>query len=297
MAPAAPAARGKRKPASGGYSQTIRNARAKERAAVLLDVNAAAAWCAANAAGATKALKTGRFARATVGKVKKAVARLTKGACVRDHHRQTLTNSERELLAEWLLNEANHHTPKTRSDISAKARELLKARHAYNKSKKWGKGTVALTDLEVSFANGTGDLSNTFFQNTFPWWRARGINIDLGVSRSQEEKRSKKMREPVVQNHFYGEFGLEAELVDAGIMDTDSMVCCAPPPLYPDVRRPHPTPPSLRSSPTRGACSTATRRRSLSTCPRRASVRRSPSIRASRRARPPQRTRRTSPSR
>ena len=124
MAPAAKAKPRKRNPTPGGYSQPIRNVRAKERAAVLADVAAAAAWCAAKKVGATKALKTGRFARATVGKVKKAVARLTKGTGARDHHRQTLTNSERELLAEWLLNEANHHKPKTRSDISAKAREI-----------------------------------------------------------------------------------------------------------------------------------------------------------------------------
>jgi hypothetical protein len=187
-----------------------------------------------------------------VGKVKKAITILKRGAPARDHHRQTLTNSERELLAEWLLNEANHHKPKTRSDVSAKVREMLKARHTYNRSKKWGKGTVALTDLEATFANGTGDLSNTFFQAIFPWWRARGINIDLGVSRAQEEKRSKKMREPVVHNHFYGEFGLEAELVDAGIMDKDSKVCCAPPPVS---RRaltpPPPSPPQIIADPRR----------------------------------------------
>ena len=73
-----------------------------------------------------------------MGKVKKAITILKRGAPARDHHRQTLTNSERELLAEWLLNEANHHKPKTRSDVSAKVREMLKARHTYNRSKKWG---------------------------------------------------------------------------------------------------------------------------------------------------------------
>ena len=48
MAPAAKAEPRKRNPAPGGYYQPIRNVQAKERAAVLADVAAAAAWCAAS---------------------------------------------------------------------------------------------------------------------------------------------------------------------------------------------------------------------------------------------------------
>jgi hypothetical protein len=219
---------------------------------VRADVTAAAAWCEKNAAGAYKAINTGLFPKATVGKVREEVRRLKeRGASPRDHHLQLLTNMERLQLADFLLAAAAVHKPKDRAAISAKVRLLLKARHTFNKSKKFGTGTVALNTGEAAFVNGTGPLSHTFFQKIFPWWLARGISIDLGVSRAQEEKRSKKMRESVVQEHFFGKYGLEAELVDAGIMDKDSKVCCAPPPVSRRAPTPPPLPPQIIADPRR----------------------------------------------
>jgi hypothetical protein len=42
------------------------------------------------------------------------------------------------------------------------------------------------------------------------------------VPRSQDQNRAVKMTEKTIQRHFHSEFGLEAELVDAGVMDTTS---------------------------------------------------------------------------
>jgi hypothetical protein len=142
----------------------------------------------------------------------------------RDHHRQILTNDERRKLAEWLLKCADGQDPKDRSKISAKVREMLRARHASNKKKKYGAGTVRLTDTEITAAESKDELSHKFFQHFYPWCRAYGIEIDAGVSRAQDEKRAVKHTEAVVNRHFYGEFGLEAELIDAGVMDAETKV-------------------------------------------------------------------------
>ena len=68
-------------------------------------------------------------------------------------------------------------------------------------------------------------MSHTFFQRIYPWWRAHGIAIDEGTSRAEEARRSKKYTETVVHNHFHGEYGLERELIDAGVMDPHTKVC------------------------------------------------------------------------
>ena len=58
----------------------------------------------------------------------------------------------------------------------------------------------------------------------YPWCRAHDIEIEEGVARSQDEKRAAKMTETTIQRHFNGEFGLEAELIDAGVMDAETKV-------------------------------------------------------------------------
>ena len=64
---------------------------------------------------------------------------------VRDHHNQILTNDERRKLAEWMLQCADGQDPKDRAKISAKVKEMLRARHASNKKKKYGAGSIRLT--------------------------------------------------------------------------------------------------------------------------------------------------------
>jgi hypothetical protein len=141
----------------------------------------------------------------------------------RDHHKQILTNMERCRLAEWILQCADGQDPKDRLKVSAKAKEILRARHTSNKKKKYGAGSVKLNKEEVNaLESGKQSLSAAFFQHFYPWCRAHNIAISEGVDRAQDEKRSVKHTEAVVRRHFFGEFGLEAELVDAGLMDAEA---------------------------------------------------------------------------
>ena len=147
----------------------------------------------------------------------------------RDHHRQLLTNQERIKLAEWILRCGDGQNPKDRVKVSAKVRELLKARHASNKKRKWVAGTVRLTDQEVAAAESNEpQLSCNFFQRFYPWCRAHGISIDEGVARSQDHTRAAKMTEKTLARHFDGEFGLAAKLIDAKVMDPVTLVISDP---------------------------------------------------------------------
>ena len=147
----------------------------------------------------------------------------------RDHHNQVLTNSERVKLAQWILACADGQDPKDRVKVTLKVREMLRARNASNRKRKWGTGTVRLTDPEIAAAEGKDvQLTKNFFERFYPWCRAHGIEIDEGVARSQDQNRAAKMTEKTVERHFHGEFGLEAELIDAGIMDPVTKVISDP---------------------------------------------------------------------
>ena len=67
----------------------------------------------------------------------------------RDHHSQILTNAERLELAEWMLACAAGQDPKDRTKISAKVKEMLRARHASNKRRKWRAGSIKLNKEEL----------------------------------------------------------------------------------------------------------------------------------------------------
>jgi hypothetical protein len=143
----------------------------------------------------------------------------------RDHHHQILTNEERRKLAEWILSCADGNKPKDRTQISAKVREMLRARHASNKKKKWREGSLLLTKSEKAAAESREPrLSQCFFERFYPWCRAHSINVSEGVDRTQDVTRAAKMTEAVVDRHFFGEFGLEAELIDAGVMDASTKI-------------------------------------------------------------------------
>eukprot|EP00966_Prymnesium_polylepis_P255447 5902064-Prymnesium_polylepis.1 len=133
-------------------------------------------------------------------------------------------------LANWILACADgQQDPKDRVKVTLKVREMLRARNASNRRRKWGTGTVRLTDPEIAAAEGkTAQLTKNFFERFYPWRRAHGIEIDEGVARSQDQNRAAKMTEKTVECHVNGEFGLEAELIDAGIMDPVTKVVLDP---------------------------------------------------------------------
>jgi len=180
--------------------------------------DAAAAWCLEEGVGAKAAVSSKKFGDVTYNMIQPRLSKLKSGAppSVRDHAKQILTNSERRKLAEWLIACCDGQMPKDRTEITAKVKEMLRARHASNKKKKWGPGTVRLNAQELGVLDSNEPrLSNQFFQRYYPWCRAHGIEIEEGVDRSQDATRSSKMTEAVVERHFHGEFGLEAELCAA----------------------------------------------------------------------------------
>lgn len=193
----------------------------------------AATWAYENDVGAKSACKQEQFeGLVTYNMVQPLLKKLKESksiAVVRDHHSQVLTNDERRELAKWILACADGQDPKDREQVSVKIKELLKARHACNKRKKGGRGFVRLNREEVAVVHSKEPrLSKTFFECFYPWCRAHGIKIDEGGARSQDEKRAAKMTEATVTRHFHGEFGLEAELIDAGVMDQETKVIADP---------------------------------------------------------------------
>ena len=69
--------------------------------------------------------------------------------------------------------------------MSAKIKEMLRARHASNKRRKWRSGCIRLNDQEVAVVQSREPrLAKTFFERFYPWCRAHGIEIEEGVERS-----------------------------------------------------------------------------------------------------------------
>ena len=156
----------------------------------------------------------------------KAPGKNVRAQAPRDHHKQVLTNAERLELAEWILACADGQAPKNRAHVSDKVREILNARHASNKKKQWRGGAIKLNEPELAIVRGVVDAqrSQMFFERFYPWCRAKGVKIEEGTARSQDVARAVKMTDDVVERHFHGEFGLEAELIDAGVMDPETKV-------------------------------------------------------------------------
>jgi hypothetical protein len=105
---------------------------------------AAAAWAYENEVGSKAALKNDQFKDRglTYNMVEPLLKELKAGGtkrrvdAPRDHHCQVLTNDERVKLAEWILACAAGQDPKDRTAVSAKVKEMLRARHASNKRRK-----------------------------------------------------------------------------------------------------------------------------------------------------------------
>jgi hypothetical protein len=190
----------------------------------------AARWCIETGKGGQAARSSGLIGDVTRNEVNPMVKKLRLGKPVhlRDHHSQILLNKERVQVAEWILACCDNQDPKDRTEVTEKIRQVLRARHADNKRRKYGTGSVPLNREELECIKSKEDeISHMFFsQGFYPWCRAHGIKIHEGVDRAQDEARAKKMNEATVQRHFYAEFGLEAELLDVKpqIMDPDTKV-------------------------------------------------------------------------
>ena len=102
--------------------------------------------------------------------------------------------------------------------LTEKVRSIIKARRIFNAHMQDASDAItplsaAEVELSVPWAKGLSHTWETDF-------RARHFMIlDKKAPKTSEAKRVGKQREAVVKRHFHGEFGLERELVDAGIMD------------------------------------------------------------------------------
>ena len=209
------------------YSRKALDKRAVERYTKLSDLDKALEWCEANnkraRAAETYGKKTGEF-KVTYNEVHPRLQKKKKTSA-HGQHTQIMTDTERKQVAEWIMECADGNKPQYRTDITVRIRTILRGRVRDNKKKKYGTGSVKLNSREQAvLASDATQLSNTFFQHFYAWCRARGLEVDEGTPKTSEAKRAAKMTESVIDRHFNGKFGLQAELRDAGVMDKDSDV-------------------------------------------------------------------------
>ena len=150
---------------------------ARELAARRKLAREAAAWAFENGVCTRKALKEAQFAGRglTINMVQPLLAELKhakpkkRNDAPRDHPDQILTNAERLKLGTWILACADGQDPKDRTAVSNKVRELLRARHADNKRRKWGTGCIKLNTQELRAVNSRELLlSKSFFERFYP---------------------------------------------------------------------------------------------------------------------------------
>ena len=120
------------------------DAAAQELAALRRLSRECASWAFGKGVGTRSALKsdewkgrglTRNMVEPLLAELKKGGAKNRRMDAPRDHHNQILTNAERVKLAEWILACAAGQEPKDRTKISAKVKEMLRARHSSNKQR------------------------------------------------------------------------------------------------------------------------------------------------------------------
>jgi len=82
-----------------------------------------------------------------------------------------------------------------------------------------------LNQQEINFCLGTKPkLWQTFKANLFAWFVSHDLDVCMGKDQPEDHKRACKMTEETVERHFFGDYGLEAELIDAQIMDPETKI-------------------------------------------------------------------------
>jgi hypothetical protein len=136
---------------------------------------------------------------------------------------EILTEYETTSLVKWVLASAANDNPAVENEVSEQVRRMLLCRRLYNRKKKSGKpnaSTVELTTAELRIAIDNGDLSHTWFQHFY----ADNPQCQMKTAHRQEARRVGKQREPTVERHFFGEFGLKVHLTARGIMDAAGII-------------------------------------------------------------------------
>eukprot|EP00965_Chrysotila_dentata_P035060 1166804-Pleurochrysis_carterae.AAC.1 len=192
----------------------------RKRANELLE--AAVQFALHNGYGAKKAIATGKFDGLTRSRL--AYALKKKQWPSARHARPSwsiLTECEEAALVQWVVQSArnmNAVAERQSGELTKKVTQMLHARKADNRRRKYSKGCTPLSRAEKRLLQPNATLSHTWEQR----FLARHAQLQLKGEKAEDAKRAKKQTEATVQHHFYGEFGLQNELIDAGIMDAQT---------------------------------------------------------------------------
>mmetsp|Transcript_40357 Transcript_40357/g.91425 ORF Transcript_40357/g.91425 Transcript_40357/m.91425 type:complete len:630 (-) Transcript_40357:276-2165(-) len=136
---------------------------------------------------------------------------------------EILTDTEKNKLCVWIEKSADNLNGASPQEISDRVIKILRARQAHNRAPSTPSAQrVPLTSKEECLlSEPNAHVSKRWLQRFYALFIDR---IEPKQERTQEAKRTKKQCEATVQRHFYGEFGLDAELKDASIMDSEGII-------------------------------------------------------------------------
>ncbi|KAK3271485.1 hypothetical protein CYMTET_20164 [Cymbomonas tetramitiformis] len=128
-----------------------------------------------------------------------------------------LTTTETEELVTWLEQCADNHKARNRTEVGYKICELLTTRDKRNKATK-GRKYQRLSRAAIQCLSNGGPSTN-WFQEFYETHKHR---VNEKKATTVEKSRVVAATEETVQEHFYAPAGLEAALLDAGIMDPNT---------------------------------------------------------------------------
>jgi len=128
-----------------------------------------------------------------------------------------LTDMEEKELVEWCILCNLGRASKNMSEIGIKVREILLVRHARNRM--GGRKPIPLSGPAKAIAIGKSFPSQSFFARFF------GLHskvLENKTAQPVEAARAAAANDATVEEHFEGVWGFRNELIDAGIMDSDT---------------------------------------------------------------------------
>jgi hypothetical protein len=219
------------KDAPGMYGKEAKAKKAADKFAHEESVRAALAFARFHGRGAKWSIRNGDFLPSVTRNVlQKALDGELKYCNGERKNDSILTELETKELIKWIQDSAKNTNPAIDSEVSEKVINILRCRWAFNVKKRHSKfaGCVPLTDAEMRLVRTpNAEVSHTWLQN----FQARsrlvaddGVGVGPKGVRNADATRTKKQNEGVVEQHFHGVFGVEAELIDMGIMDPETKV-------------------------------------------------------------------------
>ena len=213
---------------AGGWTLKELISKQKERAEIDKLLMEAVAYARDNKLGAKAVMNTGKFKLPlTWNMLHNALSGRSKRVNGKRLEYDILTETETEKLVQWIKASAVNKDPASDNAISEKICEILRARVAFNKTRKNSvkAGAIPLTELEKRLVNErNASVSHMYLTHL----QARYPEIQRKSETNMDATRAKKMNEHTVQNHFYGDAGLEASMIHHKVMDPETKVIIDP---------------------------------------------------------------------